>query len=83
MLIFGFYNFIIIYNFTFINKIRYINVVFAKYVYIRLVDILIGYFCRLEDDSIRDNFVLIYELLEEAKDHGYPQTTDTKTFKRS
>ena len=28
----------------------------------KLVDILIGYFGRLEDESIRDNFVLIYEL---------------------
>ena len=47
----------------------------------KLVDILIGYFGRLEDESIRDNFVLIYELLDEIIDHGYPQTTDTKLLK--
>ena len=47
----------------------------------KLVDILIGYFGRLEDESIRDNFVLIYELLDEVLDHGYPQTTDTKLLK--
>ena len=47
----------------------------------KLVDILIGYFGRLEDESIRDNFVLIYELLDEVIDHGYPQTTDTKLLK--
>lgn len=47
----------------------------------KLVDILIGYFTQLEDESIRDNFVLIYELLDEVIDHGYPQTTDTKLLK--
>ena len=47
----------------------------------KLVNILIGYFGRLEDESIRDNFVLIYELLDEIVDHGYPQTTDTKLLK--
>ena len=47
----------------------------------KLVEILIGYFGRLEDESIRDNFVLIYELLDEIIDHGYPQTTDTKLLK--
>ena len=47
----------------------------------KLVEILIGYFGRLEDESIRDNFVLIYELLDEIVDHGYPQTTDTKLLK--
>jgi AP-1 complex subunit mu len=47
----------------------------------KLVEILIGYFGRLEDESIRDNFVLIYELLDEVIDHGYPQTTDTKLLK--
>ena len=38
----------------------------------RLVGILISYFGRLEDESFRDNFFLIYELLEEVIDHGYP-----------
>ena len=47
----------------------------------KLVNILIGYFGRLEDESIRDNFVLIYELLDEVIDHGYPQTTDLKLLK--
>ena len=47
----------------------------------RLVDLLIGYFNQLEDESIRDNFVLIYELLDEVVDHGYPQNTDSKLLK--
>ena len=47
----------------------------------RLVDLLIGYFNQLEDESIRDNFVLIYELLDEVVDYGYPQNTDSKLLK--
>lgn len=31
------------------------------------------YFGSLEEESIRDNFVLVYELLDEVMDHGYPQ----------
>jgi hypothetical protein len=27
----------------------------------------------LEEESIRDNFVIIYELLDETNDFGYPQ----------
>ena len=47
----------------------------------KLVEILIDYFQSLEEESIRDNFVLIYELLDEVMDHGYPQTTETKILK--
>lgn len=36
------------------------------------------YFKELEEESIRDNFVLIYELLDEIMDFGYPQTTEWK-----
>jgi AP-1 complex subunit mu len=36
------------------------------------------YFNELEEESIRDNFVIIYELLDEFMDFGYPQTTDSK-----
>lgn len=36
------------------------------------------YFKELEEESIRDNFVIVYELLDELMDFGYPQTTDSK-----
>lgn len=36
------------------------------------------YFKDVEEESIRDNFVIIYELLDELVDFGYPQTTDGK-----
>lgn len=34
------------------------------------------YFKELEEESIRDNFVIVYELFDELMDFGYPQTTD-------
>jgi AP-1 complex subunit mu len=44
----------------------------------KVVDVLTEYFKELAEESIRDNFVVIYELLDEMMDFGYPQTTDTK-----
>lgn len=41
------------------------------------------YFKELEEESIRDNFVIIYELLDELMDFGYPQTTDSKILQES
>ncbi|KAI5958685.1 apm1 [Candida pseudojiufengensis] len=47
----------------------------------KLVEVLSQYFKSLEEESIRDNFVIIYELLDEMMDFGIPQTTDTKILK--
>ncbi|CAE6505162.1 unnamed protein product [Rhizoctonia solani] len=44
----------------------------------KLVSVLVEYFKELEEESIRDNFVIIYELLDEMMDFGYPQTTESK-----
>ncbi|KAG8685413.1 hypothetical protein FRC09_014759 [Ceratobasidium sp. 395] len=44
----------------------------------RLVSVLVEYFKELEEESIRDNFVIIYELLDEMMDFGFPQTTESK-----
>jgi len=44
----------------------------------RVVQVFVDYFRELEEESIRDNFVLIYELLDELMDFGYPQSTETK-----
>ena len=35
----------------------------------------------MEEESIRDNFVVIYELLDEVMDFGWPQVTETKILK--
>ncbi|KAF6032525.1 hypothetical protein EB796_009126 [Bugula neritina] len=42
----------------------------------KLANIFVEYFKELEEESIKDNFVLVYELLDEVMDFGLPQTTD-------
>lgn len=42
------------------------------------LQVFTDYFKELEEESIRDNFVVIYELLDELVDFGYPQFTETK-----
>jgi AP-1 complex subunit mu len=48
----------------------------------KLVGVFEEYFERLEEESIRDNFVITYELLDEMVDYGYPQTTEAKVLKQ-
>jgi len=43
---------------------------------------LTTYFKSLEEESIRDNFVITYELLDEMCDWGYPQNTETALLKQ-
>lgn len=43
-----------------------------------LVTVMTEYFGELVEEAIRDNFVIIYELLDEMMDYGYPQTSETK-----
>ncbi|ANB11281.1 Apm1p [Sugiyamaella lignohabitans] len=43
-----------------------------------IVSVLKEYFKEVEEESIRDNFVIIYELLDEMMDFGHPQLTDAK-----
>ncbi|KAI5307115.1 hypothetical protein KEM56_004324 [Ascosphaera pollenicola] len=44
----------------------------------KIVEVFTEYFKELEEESIRDNYVIIYELLDEMMDFGYPQTTESK-----
>jgi AP-2 complex subunit mu-1 len=46
-----------------------------------VVKVLKGYFGSFDEDSIRNNFVLIYELLDEVLDYGYPQNCSTDVLK--
>ena len=46
----------------------------------RIRDVFKSYFKELEDESLRDNFVITYELLDEMMDHGYPQITEVKVL---
>lgn len=42
----------------------------------KVIEVFKKYFTTIEEESIRDNFVIIYELLDEMMDFGYPQHTD-------
>ena len=46
-----------------------------------VVTVLKSYFGAFDEDSIRNNFVLIYELLDEVLDYGYPQNCTTDVLK--
>jgi AP-4 complex subunit mu-1 len=47
----------------------------------RICTIIKDYCGHLSEESIRKNFVLIYELLDEAVDYGVPQATNTEALK--
>lgn len=47
----------------------------------KLVNVFKDYFGELEEESIRDNFVVVYELLDETMDFGYPQTCESKILR--
>ena len=44
----------------------------------KLCQVFAEYFKVVEEESIRDNFVIVYELLDEVMDYGAPQFTDSK-----
>ncbi|GAY47328.1 hypothetical protein CUMW_103730 [Citrus unshiu] len=44
----------------------------------RVADVFKHYFEELEEESLRDNFVVVYELLDEIMDFGFPQFTEAK-----
>ncbi|XP_029563891.1 AP-1 complex subunit mu-2 [Salmo trutta] len=44
----------------------------------KMVEVFKEYFKELEEESFRDNFVTVYELMDEIMDFGFPQTTDSK-----
>lgn len=50
---------------------------------LKMCDVMQAYFGKISEENVKNNFVLIYELLDEILDYGYPQNTDTgilKTF---
>eukprot|EP00162_Nutomonas_longa_P025152 comp9786_c0_seq1/m.11419 comp9786_c0_seq1/g.11419 ORF comp9786_c0_seq1/g.11419 comp9786_c0_seq1/m.11419 type:complete len:426 (-) comp9786_c0_seq1:88-1365(-) len=57
---------------------RNTNVTLGMLFLYRMVQVFKDYFKELEEESIRDNFVIIYELLDEIMDYGYPQSTEGK-----
>ncbi|KAK6428081.1 clathrin associated protein complex medium subunit [Oleoguttula sp. CCFEE 5521] len=47
----------------------------------KLVSIGRSYFGRFDEEAVKSNFVMVYELLDEILDFGYPQNTETETLK--
>lgn len=47
----------------------------------RFIQICRSYFGKLDEESVKSNFVLIYELLDEILDFGYPQNSEIDTLK--
>lgn len=50
---------------------------------LKMCDVMQSYFGKISEENVKNNFVLIYELLDEILDFGYPQNTDVgilKTF---
>lgn len=47
----------------------------------RFVQISRAYFGKLDEESVKNNFVLLYELLDEILDFGYPQNSEIDTLK--
>lgn len=50
---------------------------------LKMCEVMASYFGKISEENVKNNFVLIYELLDEILDFGYPQNTDTgilKTF---
>uniref|UniRef100_A0A1I8IXT5 MHD domain-containing protein n=1 Tax=Macrostomum lignano TaxID=282301 RepID=A0A1I8IXT5_9PLAT len=47
----------------------------------KMIEVMVSYFGKINEENIKNNFVLIYELLDELLDYGYPQNTDTGVLK--
>jgi len=47
----------------------------------RIVDTFIEYFDECTERTIKDNYVVVYELLEEMLDNGYPLATESNILK--
>ncbi|OAX34189.1 clathrin adaptor, mu subunit [Rhizopogon vinicolor AM-OR11-026] len=47
----------------------------------RFISIAKSYFGKVDEESVKNNFVLIYELIDEISDFGYPQNSEIDTLK--
>jgi len=57
------------------------NVALALMYLNRLMSVFKDYFGELDEESIRDNFVIIFELMDETMDFGHPQVMDSKILR--
>uniref|UniRef100_A0AAQ5XD24 MHD domain-containing protein n=1 Tax=Amphiprion ocellaris TaxID=80972 RepID=A0AAQ5XD24_AMPOC len=47
----------------------------------KMCDVMTAYFGKISEENVKNNFVLIYELLDEILDFGYPQNSETGALK--
>ncbi|KAI5824225.1 clathrin adaptor, mu subunit [Schizophyllum commune Tattone D] len=47
----------------------------------RFINIARSYFGKIDEEAIKNNFVLIYELIDEICDFGFPQNSEIDTLK--
>lgn len=47
----------------------------------RFINICKSYFGKIDEESIKNNFALVYELIDEICDFGYPQNSEIDTLK--
>ncbi|CAK5264175.1 unnamed protein product [Mycena citricolor] len=47
----------------------------------RFINICKSYFGKIDEEAVKNNFVLMYELLDEINDFGYPQNSEIDTLK--
>lgn len=57
------------------------NITLILFFLYKLMNVFKDYFGEIEEESIRDNFVVVYELLDETMDFGYPQTCESKILR--
>uniref|UniRef100_A0A914M285 MHD domain-containing protein n=1 Tax=Meloidogyne incognita TaxID=6306 RepID=A0A914M285_MELIC len=58
-----------------------VNVALMQTFLYKLVGVFSEYFKDVEEESVKDNFVIIYELLDEMMDFGYPQVTEGRILR--
>ncbi len=44
-------------------------------------ELLLKHFFQIDQDTIRQNMIMVYEIMDEMMDNGYPQNTDEKLLK--
>ena len=47
----------------------------------KMCDIMAAYFGKISEENVKNNLVLIYQLLDEILDFGYPENSETGTLK--
>jgi len=57
------------------------NITLILFFLYKLMNVFKDYFGEIEEESIRDNFVVVYELLDETMDFGYPQSCESKILR--